>query len=270
MKKLMFAAAVAAGLAAFGDGLESANTVGYTEQDVAQGEYVLAGIQFETVDLQNKLADLVKPSISTTAWNGDDNVPGWYNTAMTLMIPNGEGGYNYYYYATDGWDDATETESTGWCDMYGYLQPSITLTPGLGVWFKGATTGNGTITVSGQVVGDATSTTSVGAGYTIVANPYPVAADIQTVATSATAGTAWNGDDNVPGWYNNAPTIMIPNGEGGYNYFYYAADGWDDANETEYPGWCDMYGYIQKNISIPVSSGIWFKNNSATTVTFSK
>ena len=37
MKKVMFAAAVAAGLVAFGDGLESANTVGYMEKELAFG-----------------------------------------------------------------------------------------------------------------------------------------------------------------------------------------------------------------------------------------
>ncbi len=37
MKKLMFAAAVAAGLVAFGDGIESANTVGYQEKDLTLG-----------------------------------------------------------------------------------------------------------------------------------------------------------------------------------------------------------------------------------------
>ena len=36
MKKLMFAAAVAAGLVAFGDGIESANTVGYQQKAVRQ------------------------------------------------------------------------------------------------------------------------------------------------------------------------------------------------------------------------------------------
>ena len=37
MKKLMFVAAVAAGLVAFGDGIESANTVGYQEKDLTFG-----------------------------------------------------------------------------------------------------------------------------------------------------------------------------------------------------------------------------------------
>ena len=38
MKKVMFAAAVAAGLVAFGDGIESANTVGYQEKDLNFGD----------------------------------------------------------------------------------------------------------------------------------------------------------------------------------------------------------------------------------------
>ncbi len=37
MKKLMFAAAVAAGFAAFGEGIESANTVGYGQSDLRNG-----------------------------------------------------------------------------------------------------------------------------------------------------------------------------------------------------------------------------------------
>jgi coproporphyrinogen III oxidase len=271
MKKLMFTVAVAAGLAAFGTGIESANTVGYTTKAIAQNDYALTAVQFETVDQQNNITNLISTSdAGTTAWNGDDNVPGWYNSAMTLMVPNGEGGYSFYYYAADGWDDANETEYPGWCDEYGYIQANVTLTTGLGVWFKGSASGNESITMSGQVLDEATTATSVGSGYTIIANPYPVASDIQTVTTTASAATAWDGDDNVPGWYNSAPTIMIPNGEGGYSFYYYAADGWDDDNETEYAGWCDEYGYIQKNITLPVTTGIWFKNNAAATVTFTK
>ena len=38
MKKLMFVAAVAAGLVAFGDGIESANTVGYQAKDLTFGD----------------------------------------------------------------------------------------------------------------------------------------------------------------------------------------------------------------------------------------
>ena len=270
MKKVMFGLAAAAAISAFA-ALESANTVGYTTKDIAQGAYVLTAVQFETVDQQNNITNLVKTSdAGTTAWNGDDNVPGWYNSALTLMVPKATGGYDYYYYAADGWDDANETEYPGWCDEFGYIQPSVALTTGLGVWFKGSTSGNETITMAGQVLEDDTTTTSVGSGYTIVANPYPIVVDLQTVATAASAATAWNGDDNVPGWYNNAPTIMIPKTTGGYDYYYYAADGWDDDSETEYAGWCDEFGYIQKNMTIPVTAGIWFKNNSATTVTFTK
>ena len=49
MKKLMFAAAVAAGLAAFGDGIESNNTVGYQTMDLTAGKQVMKGAMFITV-----------------------------------------------------------------------------------------------------------------------------------------------------------------------------------------------------------------------------
>ena len=245
--------------------------VGYATKDIEKNTYVLTGVQFESMDGQNNAADLLSTTdAGTTAWNGDDNVEGWYNNALTLMIPNGKGGYNYFYYAADGYNEADDSESKGWCDKFGYLQTGMTLTTGLGVWFKGSAADNGSITVSGQVLAEDSTTTEVGAGYTIIANPYPIAADIQDVATSASAATAWNGDDTIDGWYNSAPTIMIPNGKGGYNYFYYAADGYDESNDSEYAGWCDKFGYIQKNVTIPVSTGVWFKNDTATTVTFAK
>ena len=190
--------------------------------------------------------------------------------SMTLMVPKATGGYDYYYYAADGYDEANDAEYAGWCDKFGYIQPDVTLTTGLGVWFKGSTSSSETITMSGQVLSDDTTTTSVGSGYTIVANPYPIAVDLQDVATAASGATAWEGDDNVAGWYNNAPTIMVPKATGGYDYYYYAADGYDEANDSEYAGWCDKFGYIQKNVTIPVTTGIWFKNDTATSVTFTK
>ena len=46
MKKLMFAATVTAGLAAFGDGIESDNTVGYTQFNLTGGKQDIAGTPF--------------------------------------------------------------------------------------------------------------------------------------------------------------------------------------------------------------------------------
>ena len=64
MKKVMFGLAAAAAIAAFG--IESANTVGYTTKDIAQGAYVLTAVQFETVDQQNNITNLVKTSDAGT------------------------------------------------------------------------------------------------------------------------------------------------------------------------------------------------------------
>ncbi|MBQ6141402.1 MAG: hypothetical protein IJI54_08960, partial [Kiritimatiellae bacterium] len=77
MKKLMIAAAaMAAAFAVNADtdsGLVSSTVVGYATKDVAQDAYVLTGVQFESLDGNNKLTDLVKTTdAGTKAWNGDD------------------------------------------------------------------------------------------------------------------------------------------------------------------------------------------------------
>ena len=51
MKKLMFAVAVAAGFAAFGDGLESANTVGYLNNGGTVAGLNMVGPGFQDVGL---------------------------------------------------------------------------------------------------------------------------------------------------------------------------------------------------------------------------
>ena len=63
---------------------------------------------------------------------------------------------------------------------------------------------------------------------------------------------------------------MVPNADGLYAYYYYASVGYDEDTDETYAGWCDRYGYIQKNKVIPVGVAIWFKTKAAATVTFTK
>ena len=41
---------------------------------------------------------------------------------------------------------------------------------------------------------------------------------------------------------------MIPDGNGNYDYYYYASDGYDEDTDETYAGWCDKFGYIKKNV----------------------
>ena len=58
MKKVMFAAAVAAGLVAFGE-IESNNTVGYNTKAVDAAKFYILGVQFEATDGTTDINKLV-------------------------------------------------------------------------------------------------------------------------------------------------------------------------------------------------------------------
>ena len=136
MKKCMVLASVA-GLAGMAMGVSS-SVVGYVTKDIGRSSYVLTAVQFEGVNGETTVDDIVSTSdAGTQSWNPDDtNVDGWYNTAATLMIPNGFGGYDYYYYASDGYDEDADEQYPGWCDMYGYVQKNVTVPAGVGIWFR--------------------------------------------------------------------------------------------------------------------------------------
>ena len=87
MKKLMFAAAVAAGLAVFGDGIESANTVGYNTADFTGKTMVCVGAPFTTVG-------------ATTFKLGDFTAEGFDSSSDLLQTidPDSADGVDFYVY----------------------------------------------------------------------------------------------------------------------------------------------------------------------------
>ena len=79
--------------------------VGYNTKDIAQNAYVLTAIQFDGVGGATTVNKIITTTdVGTQSWTpNDENVPGWEEQAATLMIPNVKGGYDYYYYASDGY-----------------------------------------------------------------------------------------------------------------------------------------------------------------------
>ena len=108
MKKIMLVAAVAAGLVAVGDGLESANTVGYTTTDFTGKTMVCVGTPFTTVG-------------ATTFKLGDFTAEGFDSSSDLLQTidPDSADGVDFYVYldeatygaALAGWwtDDLSES-----------------------------------------------------------------------------------------------------------------------------------------------------------------
>ena len=129
MKKLMFAAAVAAGLVAFGDGIESANTVGYSSTAVAANTWYMAGVQFTDTATGTgiSLQDFVKGDFEAKVF-WDDEIA----IAPQVQI-YGASGYTAYYYFNDAADGADEV--TAWANGDGDAV-DVSIPVGGALWFK--------------------------------------------------------------------------------------------------------------------------------------
>ena len=90
MKKLMFAAAVAAGLVAIGDGIESSNIVGYNTVTINK-QYTILGIPFTgTTGSAMSIQDAVPYSAGMTKSNAASG-------ADCIQVMDSEGNYETYF-----------------------------------------------------------------------------------------------------------------------------------------------------------------------------
>ena len=113
MKKLMFAAAVAAGLVAFGDGIESANTVGYENTAMRAGSSLYTPMFAEVGVAQMNIQDLIPTG---------DNVPDDGSIVLQTLSASGGQGDVYLAWWGDGWYDTNDDT------------PATLLDPGEGIW----------------------------------------------------------------------------------------------------------------------------------------
>ena len=116
MKKLMFAAAVAAGLAAFGE-IQSANTVGYeTKQAASAGTLMLAAIQFDEVGgTTMDVSKAVVPSVAPAAYDENSDYAydeNWYKSTAQIQIRSGSD-WTVLYYTSCG-SDPDGNPVAGW------------------------------------------------------------------------------------------------------------------------------------------------------------
>lgn len=136
MKKLMFAAVLAASASVFAaeNGITSANIVGYTRMAVEQGVFEIIAAQFEDMAGTTKLNSLIS-GVEGVDFDVDFL---FQKTAAQLQVPNGVG-YTTYYYLNDAYyrDEAGNgVMKPGWADLNGNLVESVI--PAMqGFWTKG-------------------------------------------------------------------------------------------------------------------------------------
>ena len=239
-------------------GIVSSDIVGYNTQSIAGGKLNCAALQFAEVGSATENASIA--SLSTSGLTA-----GVYDTMNTdapcIMIYNGTGGYYYYYYISDAYD-ADGNEVTAWADLNGdAISGEQSL--GTGFWLRipEATCTSGTLTQSGAVNSDDTTTIAIANGLTLAGNPYPTAMTMSKITTTGLVAGVYDTMNT------DAPCIMIYNGTGGYYYYYYISDAYD-ADGNEVTGWADLNGDAVTGEIAEAGKAFWLRSQSAGSLTF--
>ena len=243
MKKLMFAAAVAAGLAAFGDGIESANTVGFKTTSTGTDLYLTGGMCFVTcgsTDGTFRLGDL---KLEGSTWGSDwiqfiDPTTSIFDPTKSVT----------YYSAAEAISDGGTADDAEWENLDEESQDAVTYPVGTAFLTSFASTGV-TITYSGEVnINPAYYTVNcTGKPYAFVANPYPgdlTAGDIKLV------GSTWASD-----WFlflDPATSIADPSKSITY---YSEAEAIADGGSADDAEWEDLDETCKDDTPIPMGSG---------------
>ena len=253
MKKLMFAAAIAAGLVAMGEGLESANTVGYETRSLTADAQVINGANFVTVG-ENAL-DLQSIKMDDDVVDGDAQIWWWNGSTYDAKA---------YWYTELYADEEGETTLgyAGWGDLEYWMPISKTFAPGESFWIKAGV--NATVTFAGEVVTAAASEEYVGIDLDAdvqvqLSNPFPVGTfSLQSIKMD---------DDVVDGdaqiWWWNGSTYDA-------KAYWYTELYADEEGETTlgYAGWGDLEYWMPIEKTFNAGQGFWIKSGVNATVKF--
>ena len=268
MKKLMFAATVAAAMAGFA--VES-NIVGYQNfLTFDNSGYSLVGAQFRGVAGTTKTYSLqdIKPANGCTGPYYEDWDQGDGSTvAPQIMVRNTSGIYTFYYYIADAYEDGDGEWQPGWVDSGAYFLDDTTIALGEGFWLYDIYNATPTWTIAGGVIDkdvDGTYPTD----YTLTANPFPMDLlinDKTKVDWGNLTGPYYEDWDQGDG-STVAPQIMVRNSSGIYSFLYYIADAYEDGDGEWQPGWVDSGAYYYNDSKVDCGQGFWVFNPNEETV----
>ena len=259
MKKILLGAMIASvALAASATEVPSANVVGYTKINLTGGQLNCVALQFYDVGATDSAASIANlTSTGLTAGSYDT-----MNTeAPCIMFYDGAGGYDYFYYISDAYD-ADGNMVTTWADANGD-ETDIAKFLGSGFWFKvpEATCTTGTLIHAGEVSNAESLTINIASGLTLAGNPFPAGLDLSKVTTEGLE----------PGIYDTmnteAPCVMVYDGAGGYNYFYYISDAYD-ADGNMVIAWADANSDAIVGVVAKQGEAFWARSSTVGTLTF--
>ena len=126
------------------DGISSANTVGYSSQNVKAGQFYMVAVQFADVGANADVANF-NSFIRTTCAPGEygDGSDFTMGNAPQIQVLNASGiGYTMYYYISDAYDSNDNPVSGNcWADNNGYIVTGTQVPVGQSFWVKSASAG---------------------------------------------------------------------------------------------------------------------------------
>jgi len=262
----------------------SSNIVGYNKVAL-NNAYTMLGMQFQTVGNANgslSIGQIVPDQfVNGIDWSDDD-----FPFGAKMMLWNGTGYAQQYYWTGEvpsdiqaDLKDELELDdeviyNNIWVDG-DYLPVDPTLSVGTGFWILDTSAdGTGKVCTSGEVKNDSVSI-KLNQGYTMIANPYPVDLDLNTMTPTGLTAIDWS-DDNFP----FGASIRIWNGTGYSKQYYWTGTVPDDIqadlkdeleldDEVVYNNiWVDG-DYLPVSDKIPVGSGFWIRDDNANSETTS-
>ena len=260
MKKLMFVAAVAAGMVAFGDAIESQNIVGYQNKAVTEGNY---NFMVATFDKVNPLATYTLADISVN----DDFVVSTLsflnpaNAATKSFVIDGYTADQFFYYFESDLVGTAFEGQPGWYfvdEDEGNMHSanSIAVPFGSSFYIEGAE--NAAVVFSGTVANTDTPIDVVEGAYNFMGNCSPANLTLADIGVS---------DDFVVSTLsflnpaNAATKSFVIDGYTADQFFYYFESDLVGTAFEGQPGWYfvdEDEGNLHSANSIPVNAGDMF------------
>ena len=262
MKKVMFAAAVAATMFAMGDGVESC-VVGYNTGTI-ESKYQVFGVNFTKPEGGNYTLDdlFAYDAEKMTAAHA-------FADADQIQVANATGGY-VNYYLLDGYNGKGKNfnpEYVGKWGAQGNNTPAnAEVPPGTVFWYvrKDATKGALPITFSGAVTDLGSTELPVTSKYRLICNPYsaPLYLNQHLSINGGTQAHAFADGDQ----------IQVANTTGGY-VNYYLLDGYNGKGKNFNPEYVGKWAAQGNNTpatdaNIPVGKGAWYVRKDTTDQSF--
>ena len=219
--------------------LASANIVGYNGTTLAAGNYYMVAVQFDSV-----AGDGAGIAIK-------DLVTGDLPYGMEMQIQKADGTYDIYKYLAEAYDAVKDDFVPGWGDGGDNIATRL-VAPGTVFWLKSPSATEATI--AGAILADASKEFTFASGkYSMLGNPYPVAANPNTLT--------WTG-------LTYKDELQVLKIDGTYNIYKYLEETYDAVKDDFVPGWGDGGdNYVTTGI-IPVGQGAWIKPAATVTATF--